>query len=1751
MGKFWDQLYWLLYRNFLFKIRFKQLTFQEIFISLIFVANLATVRYTTQTEPIPAIPSKSLKSYDLFDPRFASNIQSFPIAFTPNTSDTESIASDLASLLNITAIPGYVGYASEDEIVDDVVNGTANISVALVFDEDFPSNLSYKIRLTYGAVSLDYGPYVGRGSPSCYNDDPAYGLTYPWRNCPANTYLYSGFSAIQAMVEHLMVKLVTGDDSLAMPDVDIRMFPKGQYDYSVDSLRITVSVYIVLAYMPFTAVLLTTLVVEKERKIKEVMNIMGLNNTTFWLSWIIIYIGIVLIVAILIAGFSKAITLLPDGNFFLIFLGLFFYGLSVVTMSFMFSPLFDKATTAGGAGSFFIMIFVIPYIPLALLGPETVPVAVLWVLCLFSPTAIAFFMDRCVAFEQLSNGLQFSNLGDGYFPPYAPLVMIFVDIFLYLIMAIYLENVVPGAYGQSMSPLFFLKPSYWCGREIKDSNDRTGLLSVNGQGEGEHNTDDVMVEPVPAALRGRNGIRIRNVKKTFHGKGGKPDVKAVNGISLDIYEGQITCLLGHNGAGKSTLMNCLTGMVKATDGHAVAYGLDMFDQSDMEKVRNMTGVCLQENTLIDLLTPEEHLKFYAGLTGISKSQIPDKVEKALEEIDLKNQRATFAKDLSGGQKRKLCVGIAIIGNPKILFLDEPSSGMDPYSRRKMWSLLKKQREGRVTLLTTHFMDEADILADRKAIISKGQLKCYGSSLFLKNKFGVGYRLGLVKEGSCEQDEVTDVIQTYIPEASVIRSHGMELAYSLPLKDVSSFAGMFKSLEEKSGDPAFGIQSYGVSMTTLEEVFLKIGEEAEIDEADAAIEAAQINLSAPSNGTSSPGPVPDVPPGAVSGMTIEDSGPGAGASVTVNMEQSPLDSTIMATQPIVVKHNEQLKSLIYIEAIRAARNPATYICRLILPIALMVVGGVLSLIIKFGGDGPSDAPAPLVFNPSMYFSPLGGSMDNEQSTDLLYQNSLPSGQNIADLVSGFDNLNIGSNATANLSALYEYRPHNGAFDVLDLGTTGSASQFTAYYNDTAQHSLPVTLSIMSTALLNLYGNQSIITAASHPFPKPASIPTYTFTSGILFVYIFGLGVTWVLMGFPIDRVKERELKIKAQLRISGIDTLSYWGSVFVIDVAQMLLVVIIGLIIIFAMQVPSLTTGGAVFSLLVTVILYVPNAIIHSYCISFVFDKFETAQGYAFVILVELPLFLFLPTMFIDLFVSAAAAASFHLVMCVVWPGYAIFGALYFIDKVYQLALIRGMADSVTFADYFEPDAYIWPTMLILLFDLFMLVFFLRFCEVVKSGGRVTDTCPCLVSKKVGATAKNDDVIPDEDSDVKEERMKVEEMYESDQASAVAISELRKEFVKRTGDACGGDQKETTKVAVRNLSLTVQTGEVLGLLGPNGAGKTTTMNVVTADTEATTGQVRVGGYDVSSALSDAYASLGYCPQIDPLWEDVTMREHLEGFAGFKGIHPSDRKQIANNFMSAIGVMEHADKKAKELSGGTKRKLCFALSMLGNPKIVLLDEPSTGMDPSSKRFLWNVITSSFLEKKGAILTTHSMEEADAVCSRVGIMIQGQLRCLGTTQHLKDKYGGGYILEIKLNPGVQYYTSDQTTTAILDILDEKMDILHKQVLLLIPDAEVTESFAERITYKIPRDSNITLSTVFAFLEQGKQDYGIEEYSFSQTTLEQVFIEFAKTQVDSPDEEAELMSVTQENEHNGRTSSRHSVRHPPKPQISVNMDV
>jgi len=156
------------------------------------------------------------------------------------------------------------------------------------------------------------------------------------------------------------------------------------------------------------------------------------------------------------------------------------------------------------------------------------------------------------------------------------------------------------------------------------------------------------------------------------------------------------------------------------------------------------GVCPQHDVLFDLLTPAEHLDVFCDFKGVDKKKKKEEIDQMLLDIDLEPKRDQVAKQLSGGNRRKLSVAIALVGGSKFILLDEPTAGMDLTARRKLWDMLKKYKGNRIIVLTTHYMDEADILGDRIGIMSSGKLICLGRSLFLKNRFGVGYRLNCVK-----------------------------------------------------------------------------------------------------------------------------------------------------------------------------------------------------------------------------------------------------------------------------------------------------------------------------------------------------------------------------------------------------------------------------------------------------------------------------------------------------------------------------------------------------------------------------------------------------------------------------------------------------------------------------------------------------------------------------------------------------------------------------------------------------------------------------------------------------------------------------------------------------------------------------------------------------------------------------------------------------------------------------------------------
>ncbi len=242
--------------------------------------------------------------------------------------------------------------------------------------------------------------------------------------------------------------------------------------------------------------------------------------------------------------------------------------------------------------------------------------------------------------------------------------------------------------------------------------------------------------------------------------------------------------------------------------------------NNMDEFRKSLGICPQHDVLFDKLTQKEHLEMFAVYKGIPSDQRETEIEKIIEEMGIKEKQDDLVEGLSGGQKRKLSIAIALLGGSKVVFLDEPSSGMDITSRRKLWDILKRSSSNKIIVLTTHFMEEASILGNRIGIVSQGKLKCCGTSLFLIERFGKTISLTIAKDRKAEDDKIINFITERIKgvEYEVLSE---EILFKIPKNDQINLKDFFSDLDANLED--LQIKSYGASMPTLEDVFLNISD----------------------------------------------------------------------------------------------------------------------------------------------------------------------------------------------------------------------------------------------------------------------------------------------------------------------------------------------------------------------------------------------------------------------------------------------------------------------------------------------------------------------------------------------------------------------------------------------------------------------------------------------------------------------------------------------------------------------------------------------------------------------------------------------------------------------------------------------------------------------------------------------------------------------------------------------------------------
>ncbi|KAI1312365.1 hypothetical protein F5Y03DRAFT_390713 [Xylaria venustula] len=1069
-----------------------------------------------------------------------------------------------------------------------------------------------------------------------------------------------------------------------------------------------------------------------------------------------------------------------------------------------------------------------------------------------------------------------------------------------------------------------------------------------------------------------------------------PKTKAVNHLDLVSYRHQILCLLGPNGSGKTTTLDMLSGFQKPTDGSIT-----------INASPSQIGICPQKNVLWDSLTVSEHLSIWASLKGGGESR--ESLDQLIEQCDLTKKKNNLAASLSGGTKRKLQLACMLVGGSSVCFADEITSGLDPLSRRVIWEVIKRERARRTMVLTTHFLDESEVLSDHIVIVTLGKMKCQGTPAELKTKFGGGYRVHIPK--------TEDISGISYP---VSERHDR---YICRTPDSSSAARVLAELKTAADSELY------ITGPTIEDVFLKVAEE----------------------------------PHTLIGESPED----------ISMHES-MSSEAKTTEPnlgLKTVYARQIRALILKRIILMRSTWWQYLFALAIPIV------VAPLIKAFLKDYKTPRCDELVSSGnlpqglqlySLEFVAFGPEAINASIAAIVTE------QNDGELY-GYDEDDLGPYIVSSRPELEDFvQTHSKNLSYGGAIWAGNDSKFLIAYDASYRLSGLTMLNLVNQVTSNLTIQGSL-----------SQLTTYNQANGgnsVIWIIIFCLVQALYPAFFSLYPTYERRSQVRALQYSNGIrpfpTIFSYWvfDCFFVIIIAA----VCTGLI-------ASQAEWFGIGYLFVVQALYGFAAVLFSYLISLIARSQPAAFAYSV---------LFMAIMFVLSIISL-------LVLNLSQSGnqVALDGTAYGLGFIFPIRnLLRAFTvslntyivrcrghNTVTYPGSIY--AYGGPILLLVLQNIWLFVLL-----VWLEGGRLSS----VFSRPKPAS---DDDASDAEKTVLSGRPDVD--AETARVMSSESDLLRVQHVSKNFGSFN---------AVEDISLGLQKGEILALLGPNGAGKTTTINMIRGDLSPSKGRIYLQDIDVHKNTRLAQNNLGVCPQFDAL-DLLTVREHLSFYSRCKGV--KDVSADVAYVMSRVGITAHADKLAAKLSGGNKRKLSLGIALVGNPPVLLLDEPSSAMDAASKRVLWKTLE-AVAPGRSVIITTHSMEEADALATRAAIIAR-RLLAIGTTEALRKTHSNEYHVHLILQSAPLSTTGEMADVAAWvrntfpEIKFEGAN-LGGQVRFTIPvDSEVSAR-GERIQDIAGGVTQSFTRYLIETLEAHKEQLGLDCYSISAATMESVFLRVVK---------------------------------------------
>ncbi|KAH3873422.1 hypothetical protein DPMN_036657 [Dreissena polymorpha] len=1650
-------------------------------------------------------------------------------------SKVASLVSDYVSCIEINR---YVGYATESDMQTAAIqfNNRNELLAGLVFEvsgklkrlkrhtHPISTHIQYKIRM-----DVDNSPNTNRIKDRMWRPQPEDHFFNELR-------YFRGFIQLQDMIDSAIISLYAEHEQVdfKMPRVATNQFPFPCH--TLDTFVNTIAGYLLpvlmtISFIASIAVAVYNLVYDRERGQEETLNIMGLKcGLNFW-AWLLTTYLIMAAVCGIDIIILKYANIFTESNAFIVWLYFIDFAFSILMLCYFVSAFFTRTSLA--ILTCFIVYF-ISYLPFVVLYTLEVDMT-FWqktLACLSSTTAFSYAAQYIARFEEQMIGLQWSNVvkdpyntEDDFNFRWCNIMMV-IDSGIYFILGWYVRNVMPGKFGVSEPWYFFCLPSRWC---CSKSSGRESAYSPSNQGKNVFSEPAQKSTPVVLSARG--------LTKTY-----SDGTRAVSDLNLDIHSGNITTLLGHNGAAKTTTMNMLTGMLEPSSGSVRLLNRPLSD------MRGSIGLCSQGNALYEYMTVKEHMEFYSAIkdsyNAISKEE---EIRQLLKDVDLYHCRHTLVRNLSGGMQRRLSIALAFVGGSKAVILDEPTSGVDPSGRRAIWNLIVRRKDakdsgGAAILLSTHHLDEADVVSDQIAILHEGRLLCQGSPMFLKHHLASGHRLTIT---STKQDPdpvpILSLITRWIPGSKLQQMTGSDMTFVVPASTAAAtnFDQFFQEMESRKYE--LDIESFGISDPQLQEVFLKVCAAADAGHIIQPETLRQMDSQSEEDKSSTDGE-----------WKHDFEANGSSSREHLNKMTVHSSSRLSLIFALLTK-----RFLHYI------RNWKLLVAVLILPLLLFLLACGLYLVKPTETESPSIILSPAMYGPGAYSFNKQRSLPQTglDGLDIVHTFMQKPGYSTSCINASFaeklgspyecvdpdtsyhntsyqhmtckcDDNKYSCAATNNNASIPEFRSATG--DILvDLVNHKNISQYLLetfeqfitkrfggfefsdgtddnnmpvldakiWYNNKGYHAMPSFYNAYSNGLLRALmaraGKQSEqygISTYNHPFvfgKQKLSKQSMLFAAAdIGIALIILIAFTFVPIGCLLYLVTEFLSREKHMQFIAGIGSFVYWISSFIWDMMIMGISIGIAAIIILIFKPASFWDRENLGAVCVLLALFGSSTITLCYC----FSKRFSSSGAAFF-----TLFCFLNFIGIITIIVIFALNWWRAFSEEAAEGYRICHYVFLIFPPYALA--SGFMDLIenqvrtTIYERFDYDAYNRPFTLemigwnLIAMGIETFVFFVLTIVMDLK-------CCCGSNSRQRYLGMNGPA--DEDVDVSAEKVRIDRG--DCRQDVVVVRNLHKVY--KSG--------KTELQAVNGLSFGVPANQCFGLLGINGAGKTTTFKILTGCINASDGFTSVLGSRILPGSSSVGRMVGYCPQEDALDSYLSVESMLHFHCKLKGIPASKRTEEVTSVMERLQLTPIKGKLVRACSGGMKRKLSLAIALLGSPPVILLDEPTTGMDPKAKKLVWDCLFRAKHQGQAIILTSHSLEECDILCDRIGIMVNGEFKCLGSSQHLKQKFGNGYTVTL--------YVSGLST-----IGTRIYELIHNH----FPSASIRSHHVNVIQLDIPRES-VSVAEMFSVLEREKNNYNIEYYTVSQTTLETIFLNIAGEQTDGAN-----LDVSDTNSSSGATGS------------------